>query len=280
MPEPLSKIFKIARESKNLSMDEVVEKTRIPKKIISAIEEDNLNEVCSPFYAKSFLKTYSQFLGINLDEVFKQSSAGNTEDRKKKMDSQCNSAHSPGNIYANVKKDLMAFGNAIAQYKRPVVMAGVVIIGVWLAFAGIMKIKNVISKIDFNKPKEVSMPIAKKPQPQPENKKTKSIVEQVVKEEKESENDIVADELNKKEVEIELAVNSTSLVQVTGDGEILFKGIIRKGSREAWKAKKEIKLDLGNAGGVTISLNGKDLGPLGKKGQKKDNIVITKDGVK
>lgn len=277
MPDPLSKIFKTARETKNLSIDEVVEKTRIPKKIISAIEEDNINEVCSPFYAKSFLKTYSQFLGINLDEVLKQSSSGNTEDRKKKADAQRHSgdarAWQAKEIYDKVKKDLIAFGNAIDKYKRPMIMTAIVIVVVWLAFAGIIKLKNAISKINFAKPKVVSTPIAKKTHP-------KSIAEPVVKEEKKAENDIIADELDKKEIEIELAVNSTSIVHVTGDGEILFKGIIKKGSKETWKAKKEIKLDLGNAGGVTLYLNGKELGALGKKGQKKDNIIITKDGVK
>ena len=63
MPESLGKTLKKIRESKNLSIEEVSERSRIPRNIISAVEEDRLDEIKSPFYAKSFVKTYAGFLG-------------------------------------------------------------------------------------------------------------------------------------------------------------------------------------------------------------------------
>src|SRR3989338_488708 len=62
MPEPLGKILKKIREARRLSIEEVSERSRIPKNIISTIEEDRLNEIKSGFYAKSFVKTYAAFL--------------------------------------------------------------------------------------------------------------------------------------------------------------------------------------------------------------------------
>src|SRR3989338_485076 len=63
MPESLGKTLKKIRDSKNLSIEEVSERSRIPRNIISAVEEDRLDEIKSPFYAKSFVKTYAGFLG-------------------------------------------------------------------------------------------------------------------------------------------------------------------------------------------------------------------------
>ena len=67
MPETLGKTLKRIRESRHLSIEEVSERSRIPKHIVSTLEEDRLNEIKSVFYAKSFVKTYAVFLGA-LDE--------------------------------------------------------------------------------------------------------------------------------------------------------------------------------------------------------------------
>jgi cytoskeletal protein RodZ len=48
---------------------------------------------------------------------------------------------------------------------------------------------------------------------------------------------------------------------------------------QTWKAKANFRLSLGNAGGITFRLNGKDLGMLGKPGAVVRNAVITRDGV-
>jgi cytoskeleton protein RodZ len=46
-----------------------------------------------------------------------------------------------------------------------------------------------------------------------------------------------------------------------------------------WKAKENFRVSLGNAGGITFQLNGKDLGMLGKAGAVVRNTVITRSGV-
>ena len=55
--------------------------------------------------------------------------------------------------------------------------------------------------------------------------------------------------------------------------------MLKKGTQDIWHAKNNLELELGNAGGVRLSLNGKSLGSPGKRGEKK-TIVVTKDGIK
>jgi hypothetical protein len=46
-----------------------------------------------------------------------------------------------------------------------------------------------------------------------------------------------------------------------------------------WKAKEKFRVSLGNAGGMTFRLNGKDLGTLGKPGAVVRSVLITRNGV-
>ncbi|HZB31609.1 MAG TPA: helix-turn-helix domain-containing protein [Streptosporangiaceae bacterium] len=50
-------------------------------------------------------------------------------------------------------------------------------------------------------------------------------------------------------------------------GKQLFSGLLRRGDVEEWTARKRIRVVLGNAGGVALTVNGKNLGSPGTTGQ-------------
>jgi hypothetical protein len=47
------------------------------------------------------------------------------------------------------------------------------------------------------------------------------------------------------------------------NGEVLFSGQVRQGATKTFNAAKQVNLRVGNAGGVDISVNGKDVGSVG-----------------
>ncbi|MCX7661156.1 MAG: DUF4115 domain-containing protein, partial [Candidatus Omnitrophica bacterium] len=61
------------------------------------------------------------------------------------------------------------------------------------------------------------------------------------------------------------------------DGQIVFRGILKKGKYESWQAKEKIEFSLGNAGAVKLELNGELLPSLGKKGQSLKDVLISKE---
>lgn len=64
------------------------------------------------------------------------------------------------------------------------------------------------------------------------------------------------------------ATRGTSWLYVTDEsGTSIFSGQIRKGSSKIFSENKEINLRVGNAGGVDIAVNGKDVGSIGADGQ-------------
>ena len=54
-----------AREAKGLSLKKIQEETRISLSFIQAMEEGNMDQLPHPVYAKSFLQNYAKYLGLD-----------------------------------------------------------------------------------------------------------------------------------------------------------------------------------------------------------------------
>ena len=253
MPESVGQTLRKARESRNLSIDEVSEKTRIPKRIISVIEEDKEDNALSPFYIKNFTKSYAKFLKA-------------VEETTVKDFLQVKLKKNEGIVDREDKKSLS--GNLFIQYKKEILVVAVVIFGIWLLIFSFKKITAKLALLHSHNPVAAKLALPKKA----------PIKEKTVK----GKASFAATAIKAKDESFELGLTATLNIwlQVTGDGELLFKGMLKKGSKETWNAKKEIRLWVGNAGGVLVSLNGKNLGHLGKKDEIKNNIVVTKKGIK
>ena len=62
-------ILKKAREKKRLTIEDVHKFIKIHPKYLRALEKDDYNVFSSKVHSKGFLKIYSEFLGLNVDEI-------------------------------------------------------------------------------------------------------------------------------------------------------------------------------------------------------------------
>ncbi|MDP2994831.1 MAG: helix-turn-helix domain-containing protein, partial [Anaerolineales bacterium] len=76
MAETIGKQLKQAREAKNLTIQKVVQTTRIRAHQIEAIEADDFESLPSPVQARAFLRLYAEFLELSLDEIIARQRAG------------------------------------------------------------------------------------------------------------------------------------------------------------------------------------------------------------
>lgn len=65
-------------------------------------------------------------------------------------------------------------------------------------------------------------------------------------------------------------------VEARADGQTVLSRVLAEGETETLEAEGEIVLSVGNAGGLAISVNDRPGMPLGKAGEVKRNIVITR----
>jgi len=242
MPEPLGKTLKRIRESKHLSIEEVSERSRIPRHIISILEEDRLSEIKSGFYARSFIKTYAAFLGAPDEPSVKEHLSKSGREPQKKPETVLK----PPSPAREIKQ--IDF-SSIGKYKNLIMAIIIGILVFWMLSFAAGQINKFVKKASAKK----------------QNKAV------VVKKE--------APNIKPDSVELEVSASDNTWLKVVCDGETLFTGLFKKGGKDTWKAKKEIRLEAGNSGAIKMNINGKPAVFSGKKGEKKE-IIVTKNGIK
>jgi cytoskeleton protein RodZ len=78
-------------------------------------------------------------------------------------------------------------------------------------------------------------------------------------------------------VHVEITADEAVWVRARSDGKYAFSATMERHTTRSVEGVKEVNLLLGNAGGVTITLNGKPIGPAGPKGQVR-TIQFTSGG--
>lgn len=63
----IGQILKEAREAKNMTLDELQEKTKIQKRYLMAIEENKFHALPGRFYARAFIKEYALMVDLDAD---------------------------------------------------------------------------------------------------------------------------------------------------------------------------------------------------------------------
>jgi len=254
MPRSAGNTLKKIRESKQLSIQEVSERIRIPKKILLAIEEDSIHECSSPFYARSFVKSYSQFLGASEENAVKEYlEGGQRKDRP-----------------VLVLEGEGVMGDWFRKYKSYIGLGCLVVFLIGVVFFSFVQARKFVRHVSARH----KMHSAKKGQ--------RAIVLAVSKDLPRGQalqKDVATRPAKMEGIKLEILARSDTWIKLMGDGELLFTGVLRRGTSDIWNCKKEIKLELGNAGGITLKLNEENIGPPGRKGEKK-KLVITGEGIK
>jgi hypothetical protein len=68
-------------------------------------------------------------------------------------------------------------------------------------------------------------------------------------------------------------------VEVRADGATVVNRVLAQGESQTFEARGEIVLSVGNAGGLSIRVNDRPALPLGRSGEVRKNIVITRQNL-
>lgn len=75
---------------------------------------------------------------------------------------------------------------------------------------------------------------------------------------------------------IELSAIEPTWLSINADGQQTFSGILEATDTKVLEARENVRIRTGNAGGVSVVLNGKALGTIGPRGQIR-TVIFTKD---
>ena len=236
--ESIGSRLKSAREAKGFSLEQAQKDTRISSRILAALEADNIDEIVSgPVYAKSFIKKYASYLGLDGTAM----ADGFLGDRPEFKEQISVLARNPGGVRFPFKKIIAA-----------VITVALVILAAKLAVIGVSKASAFIK----SRPKAVKKAVAAPAKPAAKQQKA-------VKAPAAAPAPAV---LVPKGEMLELSIRARSdvYVKIRADGVVIFDGMLNKGSAENWSASNSFELSTSKAEVLSAELNGTDIGSLGK----------------
>jgi cytoskeleton protein RodZ len=271
-------ILKRCREFHRISIDEAAEATKIGANYLTALEKDSIREFANIAYLKGFLRIYSNYLGLNADDMIR------LYERLYEPDG----SHKTGqNGLAGDKATKRRKWFSWQKLAMPSVLLLLLVITAALLDRSqapvppppqpqaaeqppvqVAAVQPVLSSVSKIAPKQE---IKEEAAPKVAAKKEEKIVEQ-------KESPKAAAEVHKPFF-VKMKVLQNSKLAVTIDGAATQSYDLNSGDIIEWKAGNSIALELSNSGGVEAELNGKPLktfGPVGKPAY----VVIGADGVK
>jgi cytoskeletal protein RodZ len=241
----LGEVFREGRYRLNLSLDQAEAETKIRKKYLIALEEDDYSALPAPVYAHGFIQIYAEYL--QLDPVFSQK------------------------LYQPPERAVstQAIRPAATGFRdvRPISLRSVVtLLVVLLAIAGVVALYA--QYLSYT----VSSPVNIAPRPTPLATATRSAVAAAPIPTATPTETPLPSPTPRSGVDVMVNVTERTWLRVIVDGQStpVFEGEIQAGEVRTWTAKDRMDMRVGNAGGVDVTVNGMRQGKLGASGEVKN----------
>ena len=221
-----------SRTDARLSIEDLAKATNIPITLLRDMENDNFKKCGGETYARGHLRNIAAKLGID-ERIF--------------LDLFETEVTAP----AKPIREMLNENNVTMPYQEPkrvswkVLAAGSA--AVLILFAGV---QFFFSNVDNGNEPEIFIATSATP--------SQEAVESVAPSTAASPE--ITGGVN---VELVASRGTTWLLATNENGEVLFSGQVRQGASKSFSEATQVNLRVGNAGGVDISVNGKDVGSVG-----------------
>lgn len=291
--ESIGQQLKAARLEHGYSIEDIVERTVIGRHYVEALEQDNHAAFPADFYAASFLRQYSDTLGLASDDLVKAL-------RRELEDiEEFPTEYSPRSVGAGSHGLGAAAADKIRRWVRgfmvdrsnavvAAVLMFVGIIGWW--YVGQRDIAAVTAPNDSERVERASIaepnmgteaPAAPEPT-RSVTPTTASPVPAAVPAQSSSIDGLPADPTTPAPagtLAVELRASGEVWVRTVADGGSAREAILQDGNRRAVRAQQRVQFTVGNAGAVTLVINGQVQDSLGALGQVR-HIEVERGGWK
>ena len=243
----IGKLLREKREERKLSVADVSAGTRINKKYIQALEDENFLLIPSQVYAKGFLKAYAHFLELDakslVDELiayFKNREEGKTAAATAQKISKMISVPKFPDLPKMPELPKLEFNKNTAYIA---LLSFFILLFLLSVYAYVLPHWKKAAPIKANPPATGKIIPAKLPA-------AKAPVKSAAKEEK---------------IEVKIETTGRSWISVSSGAKELYSETLEPGIKLRFVGK-EIKVKAGNGGAVRIYVDGNSLGLMGQDG--------------
>ena len=163
--------LKSARVEKGLTLDDLQQTTKIQKRYLIAIEEDNFAALPGTFYVKAFVREYAQTVGLNADDVLAELGDEVGTDQGSNVTSDKSASRM--NLREKNKGNELSNGQKLLNYLPTIVIVVVVLAIIGTVFGVSYNNKHDAQK-SVNSDVEVSSDVSSTKKAQTSHKKSES----------------------------------------------------------------------------------------------------------
>lgn len=255
---PVGEILRRTRVHYGQSLDQIESVLRIRASQLDALEKGDVKQLPGRVYAIGFVRSYSEYLGLDGDKMvhlFKEQSVG----RKTKPDLSFPLPASESKV-----PNLMVIGGSLF---------GVLVLIGFIAFVmfpeapktEISPVPEALTKSQINEaPALVGDALAVDAVQQPANTNTAT-----------KETDAETESPAKPAARIVLEITDASWVEIrNASGSAILRQVLKPGDVYFVPDEKGLIMATGNAGGIKVKVDGKEIKPLGETGQIRRKISL------
>jgi cytoskeleton protein RodZ len=259
--------LKRERLRQGLTLDEIVQRTRISPRSLEAIEADAFDRLPGIVFARGFVRLYAVDLKLDPEGLVA---------RLPRVDIDAAPLPNPPERPGRTQWDPRLTA-ALASVLWLVTATGAGL-GGWYYFNHFGR--HYITTVSAAPPPKTAVPL-QRPAPSPV-----LIASAPTREDRPASDEVASNAAetpapagfdNSRPVQVILTAREAAWVQISADGRQAFVGTLHPNDQRAIAADAEVKIVTGNAGGLEISLNGKPLDPIGPRGKIR-RVMLTAEG--
>ncbi|PZG56732.1 DUF4115 domain-containing protein [Spongiactinospora gelatinilytica] len=234
--ESIGSVLARARRSAGLTVGQVSARTRISESLIHALERDDFSPCGGDFYGRGHVRNIAKAVGLDPEAVVRA------------YDEAAGGGPAPVRASAVFQAD-----RRIRLRERRSLnwsMALAIALGIAIVF-GVVRLMGGAGDVNVAEVRPAPpKPSASPPAVPPRNAAAAAPVRP---------GDMVVVEVR--------ASKTTRVTARDAKDRTLFSGRLKRGATATWRARSEVVLEIGNAGAVSVRVNGKDLGVPGPLGE-------------
>lgn len=238
------------REIRAISLKEIADATKISKRFLEAIENNDHKTLPAPVFTRGFVREYARYLGLNSEEMvnrYNYAAAG--DDRIEKSAHLDRLTPKPSDIPPPPPKK-RGIPSPLARVDRNIYLFVLITVAlgavIWWAV-----IRKREARTDETRPVAAPAVALKHKAPaamQPVENATATAQDEIL--------------------HLTVDMNGDSWIQLEADGASVFSDEMKRGDHRVFDAKNEFRFKtIGNAAGPRLSLNGVQIPPLGREGK-------------
>src|SRR5580658_6156869 len=258
----VGEVLRSARESQGRTMAEIAEELCITQRYLRALECDDLSNLPGTFFYKSFVKQYAAILGVPWKKLQPGIDAiAGTETETPPVSETGAEKTLRSRAPIRVLDPLVEASNRYFSNGRIGVPIAA-LAGVLLACSGFYGWWN-------QPPSQAKASQPSRPQPavRPVASTTTPTIDVTT----------TPDGLN--HVVLNLSATESTWLSITSEGKQIFSGVLQPSQTKTLTASDAAQMKVGNAGGIAVRMNGKEIGPLGGRGQVRTVLFTAPDKV-